>query len=97
LLKKYDIGIMILADHRMGSQECQSLAGVCEGMLTKVVVVPDIFGSLGGLFDAQSDIPEQVSGGDYTDYRCEHCLVRVANNHDRVSGNQASVEDNLNG
>jgi lipopolysaccharide/colanic/teichoic acid biosynthesis glycosyltransferase len=91
LVKKHDIGIMILADHRMGSQECQTLACACQGILTKVVVIPDIFGSLNGLFDTQPENRELESRGDVDDYRCEHCLVRFSSLNGGASEYQSSA------
>jgi lipopolysaccharide/colanic/teichoic acid biosynthesis glycosyltransferase len=93
LVKTRDIGVIILADHRMGNQGFQSIACACKGILTKVVVVPDIFGSLSGLFEISYDCQEKIDTDSLSDYRCEHCLARYSH-HDSMTEKQ-SVEEEL--
>lgn len=79
LVRKYDIDVVILADHSMGDIKCQSIAWECKGVLCKVVVAPDIFGSLGRLFGT-SNAPRVANDGaeSLENFRCQHCLARYS-------------------
>jgi lipopolysaccharide/colanic/teichoic acid biosynthesis glycosyltransferase len=76
LVQKHDVGIMILADHRLGSREYQSIAATCQQIPVKMVVAPDIFGSLKYLFDrAASTSNIDLESVDLCDYCCSNCLI----------------------
>jgi lipopolysaccharide/colanic/teichoic acid biosynthesis glycosyltransferase len=49
LIKKYDIGIILLADNRIPRGEFKSLTDITAKTATKFVVVPDVFGALKNL------------------------------------------------
>jgi lipopolysaccharide/colanic/teichoic acid biosynthesis glycosyltransferase len=51
LIEKHDVGIMILADHRIDKKGCQSIVTACHDTSVRMVVAPDIFGSLKCLCD----------------------------------------------
>ena len=85
LVQKHDVGIIILADHRMDERECCSIIDACQGMLTKVVVIPDLFGSLDGLLGCQSENQGQADKKNLTDFRCENCLVTIASRNASIS------------
>lgn len=79
LVNKLDIGIIILADHRMGNQGCQAIACACERNLTRVVVIPDLFGSLNGLIETlQVSQPPDADATEGENFRCQHCLARYS-------------------
>jgi lipopolysaccharide/colanic/teichoic acid biosynthesis glycosyltransferase len=85
LVENHDIGIIILADHSMDERECCSIIDACQGMLTKVVVIPDLFGSLDGLLGCQSENQGQADQKKLTDFRCDNCLVTFASRSGSVS------------
>jgi len=49
LIKKYDIGIILLADNRISREQFKSLTNITSKTTTKFVVVPDVFGALKNL------------------------------------------------
>lgn len=74
ILEKFDIGLVILADHRMDDSD---LCNICErigGSSTRVFVAPDIFGSLNSLESSPTNqIPVPLSS-----YQCQHCIARFS-------------------
>lgn len=92
LVKKNNVSLVILADHRMGDQGFHTIYCACQGMLTKVVVVPDIFGSLSDLFDNSSNCHREVHTESLADYRCEYCLARYSH-RESISNKQLVEED----
>jgi hypothetical protein len=76
LIEQHDVGIMILADHRIDKQGSQSIAAVCHDTSVRMVVAPDIFGSLKCLFETASSVSNSGNEfGDGTDIICTHCLL----------------------
>lgn len=49
LIKKYDIGIVLLADNRIAHEQFKTLTDITAETMTKFVVVPDVFGALKNL------------------------------------------------
>jgi FlaA1/EpsC-like NDP-sugar epimerase len=79
-VQKHDVGLILLADHRISNKEQQSIAKSCEGTSVRFAVVPDIFGSLRGLMEALPAIPlgDNGNGRDMSDFRCICCMMRYA-------------------
>jgi lipopolysaccharide/colanic/teichoic acid biosynthesis glycosyltransferase len=85
ILKKLDVGMIILADHRLSYQEFVELTGVQDSRITHVTVVPDLYGSMNFLYEsaaALEDTNEFITT--LTELPCAQCVIRksVANaNH----------------
>lgn len=79
LVRKLDAGVIILADHHIGSHRAATIAGKCKGMMTRVVVIPDLFGSLGGLIASTEGVqPCAEDAAETANFRCQHCLARYS-------------------
>lgn len=77
LVKKHDVGLILLADHRMTYRDYRSITRACDTIPAKVVFVPDIFGSLNGLVGELPSVPltDDVDR-DESEFRCQRCLAR---------------------
>ncbi|HSB65500.1 MAG TPA: hypothetical protein VLD65_02925, partial [Anaerolineales bacterium] len=75
LVQKQDVGLIILADFRTASDKYKEFRELANFKPARVVVAPDIFGSLSGLDSATSS---DVVSGDLNDFQCQHCLARYA-------------------
>lgn len=75
LIRKHNIGLVLVADHRIGVQEYQGLENMVHGTLVRMLVVPDIFGSLDGLVGQHA-----LTAGESELYqlRCRHCLANAS-------------------
>jgi len=49
LVRKHDIGLVILADNRIALKDYQAITEICNGKSTRLVVIPDVFGALKNL------------------------------------------------
>lgn len=79
LVEKYDVGLILLADHRINYKEYRSITRACKDTGAKVMYVPDIFGSLGGLAEALPDIElSDDDGQDHPEFRCDRCVAKYA-------------------
>lgn len=78
LVEKFDAGLIILADHRMAYKEYCTITGICESKTTRVVAVPDIFGSLNGLVSEVPSLSESGNGREIADFRCQRCVAKYA-------------------
>jgi len=77
LVKEHDVGLILLADHRMTYRDYRSITKACDAISAKVVFVPDIFGSLDGLAGALPVAPPMEGNGcEETEFRCQRCLAR---------------------
>jgi hypothetical protein len=77
LIEQHDVGIMILADHRIDYKGCQSIVTACNHNSVRMVVAPDIFGSLKCLCDTDSSaLNLDAESGDGADIFCAHCLLK---------------------
>jgi FlaA1/EpsC-like NDP-sugar epimerase len=75
LIQKQDVGLIILADFQLAAHQYQEFRELAKFEPARVVVAPDIFGSLSGLGNISSG-EESVS--DLNDFQCQHCLARYA-------------------
>jgi lipopolysaccharide/colanic/teichoic acid biosynthesis glycosyltransferase len=77
LVENLDVGLILLADHRLTNKECLSIIEACVNLNVVVMCVPDLFGSLNRL---TKDLPDKNTAGedgrDKSDYRCQRCLAR---------------------
>lgn len=73
IIKKYDIGLIILADYQTALHNYKNFRKTADFKPARVVVAPDIFGSLRGL-----ERSSQINGasGNLDDFQCQHCMVR---------------------
>lgn len=77
LVKRYNVGLVLLADHRLTNRQCRSILEACDNLTAKIMSVPDLFGSLNNLTSATTTImPEDEAGRDKSEFRCQFCLVR---------------------
>ncbi len=96
IIKERDIGLVILADNRMAARKYEEFREVARFNPARVVVAPDLFGSLGGLEGAG---PDETPAGRLDDFQCQHCLARYAANgrqRRRASVGQANERSSAN-
>jgi lipopolysaccharide/colanic/teichoic acid biosynthesis glycosyltransferase len=78
IVREQDVGIIAIADHRISTLEYRSkIMGICSKTPAKVVVVPDIFGSLRSLINsprkgAHMDFNPEMQANP----QCLHCLTK---------------------
>ena len=87
LVQKHDVGLILLADHRLAYKEYQSISAAYEGTSVRIAVIPDIFGSLLGLSEALSAYPQDSNSWAPDDLRCIGCMAKYA-----PSGIEAELE-----
>jgi lipopolysaccharide/colanic/teichoic acid biosynthesis glycosyltransferase len=77
LVNKHDVGLVLLADHRITYKEYRSISQACDTIPAKIMFVPDLFGSLDKL---DAGFPAEWSNSDggreNSEFRCQHCLGR---------------------
>ncbi|OGO34540.1 MAG: hypothetical protein A2W35_05960 [Chloroflexi bacterium RBG_16_57_11] len=77
LVKKHDVGLIFLADHRLTYNQYHSIEEACYDLPAKIMLVPDIFGSLNNLLE---DMPVHISTGEdcleKPEFCCQRCLAR---------------------
>lgn len=75
IIKDCDVGLIILADTQTAAQKFKEFREIGRFSPARVVVAPDIFGSLSGL---GASSPNEGKAGDLDHFQCEHCLARYA-------------------
>ena len=75
LVEKHDVGVIILADHQLTSEDFLAMIESCNMSPARFVIVPDILGTFGNML-GDSPSNENIRAG--TDYPCDHCLARAA-------------------
>jgi lipopolysaccharide/colanic/teichoic acid biosynthesis glycosyltransferase len=75
LVQKHDVGLIILADFQVALHEFKEFREIANFKPARVIVAPDIFGSLGGLGRAASG---DAVTFDLNEFQCQHCLARYA-------------------
>lgn len=73
IVEKRDIGLIILADNRMASHKYREFRNTASFSPARIVVAPDIFGSLSCL-DGGSEIND--ANDNLNDFQCRYCLAR---------------------
>lgn len=80
LVKKYDVGVILMADHRLKSKNRTSMLRACAATGARVYEVPDIYGALIEIKPSSSPrIPEKSEDPDECDI-CSYCLARQTKN-----------------
>ncbi len=80
IVRKHDVGLIILADNQMAARKFREVREIARFSPARVLVAPDIFGSLGGLHSTSRD---EAAAGNLDDFQCEHCLARYSANSGR--------------
>ena len=80
IVKKRDIGLIILADNQTASHKYKEFHNTASFSPARIVVAPDIFGSLSGLDrnSSNNDVNDYLN-----DFQCQHCLARYINHQVR--------------
>ena len=76
IVKDQDIGLIILADNQMASHKYKEFRNTANFNPARIVVAPDIFGSLSGL-DGGSEKTEAKDN--LNNFQCQYCLARYSN------------------
>jgi lipopolysaccharide/colanic/teichoic acid biosynthesis glycosyltransferase len=77
IMKKHDIGLIILADNQLAARKFREFRNIASFSPARVVVAPDIFGSLSGL-DGDSALND--SNDNLNNFQCQYCLARYSAN-----------------
>ncbi len=96
IIKQHDIGLVILADNRMAARKYEEFREIARFNPARVVVAPDVFGSLSGL---EAAAPDETPAGSLDDFQCQHCLARYAPNakqHRRISAGKGQERPRAN-
>ena len=91
VVKEQDVGLIILADFQLAEHQYIKFRELANFKPAKVVVAPDIFGSLSGLGNTSSS---DGMLGDLNDFQCQHCLARYASTNHKSAHVQAQQESN---
>jgi lipopolysaccharide/colanic/teichoic acid biosynthesis glycosyltransferase len=75
MIKKHDIGLIILADNQMASGKYKEFRNTAIFSPARIVVAPDIFGSLSSLNGNLADIN---ANDNLNDFQCQNCLARFS-------------------
>ena len=75
IAKEKDVGLIILADGQIATQKFKEFREIARFNPARVVVAPDIFGSLGGL---SSSPRGNGAAPNLDEYQCLHCLARYS-------------------
>jgi lipopolysaccharide/colanic/teichoic acid biosynthesis glycosyltransferase len=81
IVKKHDIGLIILADNQTTSSKYTQFHNIDSFNPARIVVAPDIFGSLSGL-DGTSTNTE--ANDNLNNFQCQYCLARYAIQQGRI-------------
>jgi lipopolysaccharide/colanic/teichoic acid biosynthesis glycosyltransferase len=73
IVQSHDIGVIILADNQMASHKYREFCDTASFSPAKIVVAPDLFGSLSGL---KSGSIKNEAKDNLNDFQCQHCLAR---------------------
>jgi lipopolysaccharide/colanic/teichoic acid biosynthesis glycosyltransferase len=74
IIKKFDIGLIILADNQIASRKYKEFRNLASFSPARIVVAPDIFGSLSRLDGGCSTNPTATDN--LNDFQCQYCLAR---------------------
>ena len=75
IIKEHDVGLIILADNQMASHSYTEFHKIASFKPARVVVAPDIFGSLSGLVNLP---PGNEAAVNLNNFQCQHCLALYA-------------------
>jgi FlaA1/EpsC-like NDP-sugar epimerase len=80
IVNKHDIGLIILADNQIASSNYRMFRNTVNFAPARIVVAPDIFGSLDNL-DGRSENSEAKDN--LNSFQCQYCLARYTNHQAR--------------
>jgi FlaA1/EpsC-like NDP-sugar epimerase len=75
IVQERDIGLIILADNQMALRKYSQFRNTSSFSPARIVVVPDIFGSLNGL---NGRVKNSETVDNLNDFECQHCVARYA-------------------
>jgi lipopolysaccharide/colanic/teichoic acid biosynthesis glycosyltransferase len=78
LIKKYDIGIVLLADNRIAHEQFKSLTNITAKTTTTFVVVPDVFGALKNLIIVPPFHTDTIDDDKDRNTPCGYCIGRYS-------------------
>jgi FlaA1/EpsC-like NDP-sugar epimerase len=73
IVRKRDIGLIILADNEMASHKYREFHNTDSFSPARIVVAPDLFGSLSSLDGVSA---KDKADDHLNDFQCQHCLAR---------------------
>jgi FlaA1/EpsC-like NDP-sugar epimerase len=77
LVKKHDVGLIILADYRVDSKGYRLIKSICSPTNSKLVVMPDILASINHLVKRTSTNSHNIGDlGATVDSKCIDCLAQ---------------------
>jgi FlaA1/EpsC-like NDP-sugar epimerase len=77
LVKKYDVGLIILADYRVDTKGYRLIKKLCSDTNARLVVMPDILASINRLIKRSSKKSNIIDIGDESmDSKCIDCLAQ---------------------
>lgn len=87
VVQEQDVGLIILADFQTAALRYKHFRELAIFKPARVVVAPDLFGSLSGLGSIADNAP-----GDLNDFQCQHCLARYASLNHHVASEPDLLE-----
>lgn len=76
LVKKYDVGVIILADHRLDQKKSKPFINECKSTGASVIYIPDIYGTLSILNRPPANCIKGEDENDGKGVLCEYCLAK---------------------
>lgn len=86
IVKKRDIGVIVLADSELASHKYKEFHDTASFSPARIVVAPDLFGSLNGL-DCRATDDDTIDN--LNGFQCQNCLARYTTNHVYLHNDQA--------
>ena len=93
IVKQHDIGLIILADNQRASHTYRDFHNTASFSPARIVVAPDIFGSLSNLDGGSTNTNARDN---LNDFQCQYCVARYTNHQIREHNfKTASLSSNL--
>ena len=86
IVKKHDIGLIILADNQITSHTYREFHNIASFSPARIVVAPDIFGSLNGLDSGETN---NQAKDNLNNFQCQYCMARYASYKVQLENNEA--------
>lgn len=83
IVKKHDIGLIILADNQMASHKYREFRNAASFSPARIAVAPDIFGSLSNL---NGESINCKANDNLNDFQCQHCVARYTPHPGQLQG-----------
>ncbi|MBN2046655.1 MAG: sugar transferase [Anaerolineaceae bacterium] len=76
-IETYKINLLVLADHRLDLEACKQIEIFCQKSDVKMVVIPDIFGSLhNGYHGVSNESLVPILDDDKMEFACQYCIIK---------------------